>query len=135
MRGLACSPARLVDSPRKGTRRYTLASSLSTSLDSTATSLTTLIQTLNALSPSLRPAPAADAPEDPLTQIAAILNAHLGSLRWIEGTAESLKKGVADLEGRVAHQALAMGQSVREPRSGTNTPARLGVSAFGRSRG
>lgn len=78
---------------------YNLATSLSNSLDTTSTSLTSLIQTLNSLSPSL--APSQDAPEDPLTQIAAILNAHLGSLKWIEEGGRRLKKEVTELEGRV----------------------------------
>lgn len=81
--------------------RYTLATSLSSSLDTTSNSLTSLIQTLNSLSPALRPSTLSGAAEDPLTQIAAILNAHLGSLRWIGGTTESLKKNVLELEGRV----------------------------------
>ncbi|KAL8279897.1 hypothetical protein RQP46_007747 [Phenoliferia psychrophenolica] len=123
-------------------KAYTLASSLSTSLDTTASSLTTLIQTLNALSPSLRPTTSAstsEAAEDPLTQIAAILNAHLGSLRWIEGTTDGLQKSVADLEQRVAQQTFKNGHaSVRESRSAAGTPVRgqgMGASAFGRSRG
>ena len=133
--------------------RYTLATSLSGSLDTTASSLTTLVQTLNALSPSLRPAAsttASEQAEDPLTQIATILNAHLGSLRWIEGTTDGLRKSVEDLEGRVAQQTLKSGLPARQSRSSTGTPnrgglgtpsrgtpsrAQMGGSTFGRSRG
>lgn len=82
-------------------RSYTLATSLSNSLDTTSTSLTSLIQTLNSLSPSFAPSAQQDAAEDPLTQIAAILNAHLGSLKWIEEGGRRLKKEVTELEGRV----------------------------------
>jgi nuclear pore complex protein Nup62 len=116
---------------------YTLATSLSNSLDTTSTSLTSLIQTLNALSPSLAPSSSAQTPEDPLTQIAAILNAHLGSLKWIEGTTEGLKKSVRELEGRVGEVGARMGQSqgvgsssVLGMRSGT--PGRGTASPFAR---
>lgn len=91
---------------------YKLAAHLSNSLDTTSSSLVSLIQTLNALSPSaLSPSGGAadatsaghsQAPEVPLAQIAAILNAHLGSLQWIEGSTDALRRAVRDLEGRVA---------------------------------
>lgn len=48
---------------------------------------------------------AASHSEDALVQIAAILNAHLGSLKWIESTTDGLKKNVRDLEGRVGEVA------------------------------
>lgn len=76
--------------------------SLSNSLDTTSTSLTSLIQTLNSLSPSLANGSSSDEQDDPLTQIAAILNAHLGSLKYIEESGKRLKKDVTDLEGRVS---------------------------------
>lgn len=110
-------------------RRYTLATSLSNSLDTTSTSLTSLIQTLNSLSPSLRPSTTASAPEDPLTQIAAILNAHLGSLKWIEGTTDNLRKNVNELEGRVGEVGSRMSARAMAPGRG----AGLGASSPARS--
>ena len=88
--------------------RYALATNLSTSLDTTFLSLSSLIQTLNSLSPSVLPT-TAQSTEDPLTQIAAILNAHLSSLQWIESTTENLKGSVRELEGRVSEAGVALG--------------------------
>lgn len=115
---------------------YKLAAHLSNSLDSTSGSLTSLIQTLNALSPSFSHATSssssgADGPQhqqgqdDPLAQIASILNAHLGSLTWIEGSTEQLRRAVRDLEARVA------GVQGRAAAQGMGTPARLGASVGG----
>lgn len=87
-------------------KAYTLATSLSNSLDTTSSSLTSLIQTLNSLSPSFASSAngssSTDVPEDPLAQIALILNAHLGSLRWIEDSSKKMKREVDDLESRIA---------------------------------
>lgn len=132
---------------REREKAYTLATSLSSSLDTTSTSLTSLIQTLNALSPSFSSSSngkdddSASNNEDALVQIAAILNAHLGSLKWIESTTDGLKKNVRDLEGRVGEVAGKVGRGggaggndgVRDSPGGPNgrmigTPSRLGHS-------
>lgn len=117
---------------------YKLAAHLSNSLDSTSGSLTSLIQTLNALSPSFSHATTSasgdaqqghhqQGQDDPLAQIASILNAHLGSLTWIEGSTEQLRRAVRDLEARVAGvQGRAAAQGM-----GVGTPARLGASVGG----
>lgn len=134
-------------------RAYQLATSLSHSLDSTSTSLSSLIQTLNALSPTSSAASAmagagATADDgaaalngtsggggaDPLAQIAAILNAHLGSLRWIEGTTDSLRGSVRDLEGRVADVQGRMGGTQGRV-GGTGGGAGLGASLGASGRG
>lgn len=118
---------------------YQLASTLSNSLDSTSSSLTSLIQTLNALSPALAPGADGTHQDDPLTQIAAILNAHLGSLKWIEGTTDQLRKNVSDLEGRVGDVQGKIGASqgrVGGTGSQNGTPVRgsaFGASQLGRS--
>lgn len=132
---------------------YNLASTLSTSLDSTSLSLTSLIQTLNTLSPSLAPTSSSSAPsssdEDPLAQIAAILNAHLGSLKWIESNTEGLRRNVRDLEGRVgevkgrmegqhhSHQQQQGGRGGQQQGGGQGTPVqnRFGASQLGRTGG
>lgn len=122
---------------REREKAYNLATSLSSSLDTTSTSLTSLIQTLNALSPSLSSTGKDDdsaSNEDALVQIAAILNAHLGSLKWIESTTDGLKKNVRDLEGRVGEVAGKVGRGIegaREspgPNGRMGTPSRLGAS-------
>lgn len=86
-------------------RAYRLADSLNTQLDDMSRSLTSLIQDVNGLSHSagitLGNGSGEDGETDPLVQIAAILNAHLTGLTWIENSSESLRKQVDDLEGRV----------------------------------
>lgn len=105
---------------------YALANSLSGALDSTGTSLAALIETLNALAPATA-AKQQGQDEDPLGQIATILNAHLGSLKWIEGTTEGLQESVRELEGRVGQvSGRSLGGQGGHP---GGTPARLGASA------
>lgn len=102
---------------REREKAYSLAASLSSSLDTTSASLASLIDSINALSPSSAAAGGAseDGPskanEDPLGQIAAILNSHLNSLTWIESTTDALRKSVRDLEGRVGEVSQRMGST------------------------
>lgn len=121
---------------------YALATQLSNSLDTTSSSLSSLIQTLNALSPALVPSSADPASkdssaaaggggEDPLAQIAAILNAHLGSLKWIEDSTDALRRSVRDLEGRVGDVQGRIG--ARAGAGAQGTPARLAASQAARA--
>jgi hypothetical protein len=67
-------------------------------------SLSSLIQDVNALSHSvgLTSGSAAEPAEaDPVAQIAAILNAHLAGLQWIEGASESLRRQTDAMEAKV----------------------------------
>jgi nuclear pore complex protein Nup62 len=41
---------------------------------------------------------------DPIAQIEAILNAHLGSLQWIDGAVKELEGKVKEVEGRQQQQ-------------------------------
>lgn len=90
-------------------RAYQLAESLNNQLDDLSRSLTALINEVNSLSPSTSASAGGDAKngasssmeQDPVGAIAAILNAHLSSLAWIEKTVESLNDQVSDLEGRM----------------------------------
>lgn len=47
------------------------------------------------------PSAAAAADEDPVSQIAQILNAHLTSLQWIDGAAGGMKDKVVELERKM----------------------------------
>jgi hypothetical protein len=76
--------------------------------------------------------------EDPLTQIAAVLNAHLKSLQWIDVTVQEVENKVNEAESKLREAAggrtvpsnntrnLAFGNSLRDSSSGN-----LPVSAFG----
>jgi len=46
---------------------------------------------------------------DPLAQIEAILNAHLGSLQWIDGAVKGLEGKVKEVESRQQQSDLADG--------------------------
>lgn len=71
-----------------------------------------------------------------MNQIAAILNAHLGSLKWIEGTTENLRKGVRELEVRVGEVGSRSGNvnaGIAGRSSANGTPNRgLNGSAYRR---
>lgn len=86
-----------------------------------------------------------DADSDPVAQIVAILNAHLGSLRWIDESAAALREKVENLRrGNTMGAAASVAPESRAgsvmPRGGTpgfrreGSVAPLGAS-LGRSRG
>lgn len=84
-----------------------------------------------------------DAESDPVAQIVAILNAHLGSLRWIDESASALREKVENLRRGNTTAASAAPESRASslmPRGGTpgfrreGSVAPLGAS-LGRSRG
>ncbi|KAF8528801.1 Nsp1-like C-terminal region-domain-containing protein [Hysterangium stoloniferum] len=113
----------LADSERD--KSYALAANLYTQLDDLSRSLTQMVDMVNSLNLSQTPsskATSADntAQDDPISTIAGILNAHLSSLQWIDG---SLK----DMEGKVkdAQRKLRDTEGGRGP----------GVSGTGRSYG
>jgi len=67
-------------------------------------SLSSLIQDVNSLSHSVGlTSGSADSTveADPVAQIAAILNAHLSGLQYIESSSESLRRQVDEMEGKV----------------------------------
>lgn len=102
-------PANLYGGPdAERERAYRLADSLNTQLDDMSRSLSSLIQDVNGLSHSagITMGAGEEGDSDPLVQIAAILNAHLTGLTWIENSSESLRKQVDDLEGRVVRTML-----------------------------
>jgi nuclear pore complex protein Nup62 len=86
--------------------RYTLAESLNTQLDSMSRSLSSLISEVNSLGhpdggSSAEAAGGVGGGGDAVGQIAAILNAHLNSLQWLENATDSLKGQVEEMEQRV----------------------------------
>lgn len=95
--------------------RYRLAESLNTQLDDMSRSLSGLIQDVNSLSRSNGISSSSsnnnnkegdskdsEGQVDPVAQIAAILNAHLHSLSWLETASENLKRNIDEMEGKVA---------------------------------
>lgn len=58
----------------------------------------------NASSPFGTPGPAATGGGDPIGQIEAILNAHLGSLQWIDGAVKELEGKVKEVEAQHSRQ-------------------------------
>jgi nuclear pore complex protein Nup62 len=109
--------------PADGEREkaYSLAETLHSQLDTLSRSLTSMIDEVNSLSanstavPPLStsildpsadssgaaPTAGAAAEEDPVSQIAQILNAHLTSLQWIDGAAGGMKDKVVELERKM----------------------------------
>ncbi|KAL6309750.1 Nsp1-like C-terminal region-domain-containing protein [Sparassis latifolia] len=84
-------------------KNYMLATELHGHLDDLSGSLTQMIDAVNALalpSGSTAGAPK-DGGEDPVGQIAQILNSHLESLLWIDGAAREVETTINDVEKRV----------------------------------
>lgn len=91
--------------------RYHLADHLNTALDELSRNLSAMIEEVNSFSSSsgITPPPdpsdpdarAPEKSEDPISQIATILNSHLSSLQWIEKSTDGLKHQIRDLQGRV----------------------------------
>jgi len=77
-------------------RNFTLAADLSTHLDDLTKSLGQMIETVNGL--ALSSGAEASDKDDPLTQIAEVLNEHLASLNWIDGA-------VGEVESKLKHVA------------------------------
>ena len=91
---------------------YALAESLNATLDETTRNLQSMITEVNDLTgprngtgassrgvdPSaVQSATSGGSKEDPVSQIVAILNAHLGSLKWIDETSSALKDKLESL--------------------------------------
>ncbi|CAD6573700.1 MAG: FG-nucleoporin nsp1 [Cyphobasidiales sp. Tagirdzhanova-0007] len=86
-------------------KTYQLAESLNNQLDDLSRSLTSLINEVNSLSSSSGLVPSdfssSAGQQDPVSAIAAILNAHLSSLSWIEKTGDMLAGQVEELEAKM----------------------------------
>ena len=121
-------------------KAYQLAETLNNQLDDLSTSLTSLINEVNSLSSAAGISSSSTSDnrneaQDPVSAIAAILNAHLSSLAWIEKTSDTLNDQVNELEGRVKQASGGRWQGISQnqqqsQRSGT--PSRtLGRSTYG----
>jgi nuclear pore complex protein Nup62 len=92
------------------TYSYGLASNLNSQLDDLALSLTSMIDLVNGLSANNSATDASMAQpfggngNDPIGQIEAILNAHLGSLQWIDGAVKELEEKIRDAETKNAQR-------------------------------
>jgi nuclear pore complex protein Nup62 len=106
-------------------KTYRLAEDLNNQLDDLSRSLTALINDVNSLSASagITQPSSADkdaSSQDPVSAIAAILNAHLSSLSWIEKTGDSLAQQVEELEGRLKTASGDKWQGLSSSRSINN---------------
>ena len=95
---------------------YALAADLNVQLDNLSKSLTQMIESVNSLTAptqsssnplngSTNPDTDGQGSEDPLTQIAAVLNAHLKSLQWIDATVQEVETKVGEAEVKVREAA------------------------------
>lgn len=110
-------PAHWIPTDLLSVHSYTLATSLNTQLDELARSLSAMIDEVNSVtasghSSSIKPVDntktlgssnpekrdVLDEDSDPMAQIQGILNAHLESLSWINGTVKELEGKVVGLE-------------------------------------
>lgn len=138
-------------------KAYQLAESLNDQLDDLSRSLTSLINEVNSISSTSASSSSLSDPsagqgsssqqqqqqqaQDPVAAISAILNAHLGSLSWIEKTTESLTEQVGELEGRVKQASGGRWAGIGGGRSEASregsragTPSRSGAGQpFGRT--
>lgn len=85
---------------------YALAANLYTQLDDLSRSLTQMVETVNSL--NLSPGPSQSSgtaddgsQEDAISTIAGILNAHLSSLQWIDGSLKDMEGKVKDAERKI----------------------------------
>ncbi|TIA78866.1 hypothetical protein E3P98_03623 [Wallemia ichthyophaga] len=83
------------------TKSYTLAETVNDELDDLSRNLSTMIDEINLLSGGVGAKEETTKQEDVIGQIAAILNAHLSSLQWIDGTSNNLVERVKELDGVV----------------------------------
>jgi nuclear pore complex protein Nup62 len=79
-----------------------LASDLHAHLDDLSATLAQMIESINELSlPTADGQTQSSLGDDPMTQIAQILNSHLESLQWIDGAVREVEGKVAEVEKRV----------------------------------
>jgi nuclear pore complex protein Nup62 len=97
---------------------YMLATDLYSHLDDLSGSLTQMIEAVNELS-SVRDASSSG--DDPMSQIALILNSHLESLQWIDSSVRELETKVTDVEKRVKEAGVSVnggiGASINQSKS------------------
>ncbi|KZS97897.1 hypothetical protein SISNIDRAFT_481776 [Sistotremastrum niveocremeum HHB9708] len=81
-------------------RNFTLAADLSTKLDDLTKSLLQMIESVNELSVSQ--GSGTEGKNDPLSQIADVLNEHLASLNWIDTSIQEMETEVQDVTQRTS---------------------------------
>lgn len=107
---------------------YRLAESLNIQLDDISRSLGSLITDVNSLSRSSGVAQPGskegsgsgstdESNMDPVAQIAAILNAHLHSLTWLETASDNLKRTVDEMETKVVGVSQGSWQGLKGRRA------------------
>ncbi|CAH7689501.1 nucleoporin 62kDa [Phakopsora pachyrhizi] len=112
------TPGRLKTAAQEREEAYRTAEEVHGQLDDMANSLGSMIAELNSLAqPHNRTEDSESVSDDPIIQIAGILNAHLSSLNWISDTAQELSTKVSELEGRVAATKVEFGLESRQIQS------------------
>ena len=117
-------------------KSYRLAENVNEQLDDLSRNLSTMIDEVNLLSgggTNKSKDSEEDAQQDVIAQIAAILNAHLSSLQWIDGTSSDLMERVKELDGVVGNIQQS---KTYTPNTSTATPlqqSRRGRGGFGLS--
>lgn len=102
---------------------YALAANLYTQLDDLSRSLTQMVESVNGLNLSPGPSQAAGADntsqEDAISTISGILNAHLSSLQWIDGSLKEMDGKVRDAERKIKDGAKrrTSGEGISRSRS------------------
>ncbi|KAG8783325.1 FG-nucleoporin nsp1, partial [Serendipita sp. 398] len=91
-------------------KSYALAAELNTQLDNLSKSLSQMIESVNSLTAPTQSSTSnvttgadsdAQGSEDPLMQIATVLNAHLKSLQWIDTTVQEVETKIVEAETKV----------------------------------
>jgi nuclear pore complex protein Nup62 len=93
---------------------YALAANLYTQLDDLSRSLTQMVESVNSLNLSPGPSQGSGAAsdgtqDDAISTIAGILNAHLSSLQWIDGSLKEMEGKVKDAERMIKDTGLRGG--------------------------
>ncbi|KAF8592638.1 hypothetical protein K439DRAFT_1625972 [Ramaria rubella] len=121
----------LADSERD--KSYALAANLYTQLDELSRSLTSMVEAVNGLNLSSGPSQGSattgdDGQEDTISTIAGILNAHLSSLQWIDGSLKDMDSKVKDAERKIK-DAGPRGGARNGPSDGTSKGRRFGLGS------
>lgn len=87
-----------------------LATDLHAQLDELSGSLTQMIDSVNAFSlAQTTDGSPSNGSDDPMTQISQVLNSHLDSLQWIDGSVREVDAKVSEVERRVKDAGFGNG--------------------------
>ena len=115
---------------------YALAANLYTQLDDLSRSLTQMVESVNSLNLSPGPSQSSGTTDDgsqenAISTIAGILNAHLSSLQWIDGSLKDMEGKVKDAERKI-NDPGARGGARNNPDDGNSRSRGYGLGSFRR---